>query len=132
MTSTLKMLKKRSDFLTVAKSKRSWVTPGFIIQMHVRNNHNNIQDSDNSVRVGYTVTKKVGKAVIRNRIRRRLRASVNEVLPVYAIDGRDYVFIGRRRAAKRCYSLLVSDLRWALSKLEDSKLKVGVGLGAQQ
>ena len=66
------------------------------------------------VRVGYTVTKKIGNAVRRNRIKRRLRAAAREVIPHHAAPGHDYVLIARPGAAERPYAALLDDLRRAL------------------
>ena len=74
-----------------------------------------------SVRVGFTVTKKVGNSVIRNRVRRRLRAVADEVLPVIVTCGLDLVIIGRAGTIKRPYLALVKDLKTALKKLKANK-----------
>ncbi|GJL95689.1 MAG: hypothetical protein DHS20C05_20940 [Hyphococcus sp.] len=68
-------------------------------------------------RLGLTVTKKIGGAVIRNRIRRRLRAAAREVFPQYAKAGRDYVLIARKAAYDRNYQALLDDLKRALLRL---------------
>ena len=69
-------------------------------------------------RVGLTVSRKVGKAVTRNRVRRRLRAVAQDVLPGAARADTDYVLIGRKGTLGRPYALLIKDLRWALSRLD--------------
>ena len=66
------------------------------------------------VRVGYTVTKKVGNAVCRNRIKRRFRAAARDVVPHHAAPGHDYVLIARPGAEDRPYPALLDDLRRAL------------------
>jgi len=71
-----------------------------------------------AVRVGFTVTKKVGNSVVRNRVRRRLRAVADEVLPETALGGLDLVIIGRMGTIKRPYPALVKDLQMALRKLK--------------
>ena len=68
------------------------------------------------MRVGYTVSKKVGNAVERNRVRRRLRAAVRESLE--RRPGRDYVVIGRRAALTRPWTALVDDLKAAADRIE--------------
>ncbi len=67
--------------------------------------------------VGFTVTKRVGNAVIRNRVRRRLRAAAAEVIPHVAAPDADYVLIGRKATLKRPYGELVGDLEAALKRL---------------
>jgi len=69
-------------------------------------------------RVGFTVSRKVGSAVARNRARRRLRAAAGAVLPAHARGGHDYVLIGRTATLKRPYRALVGDLEKALRKLD--------------
>ena len=119
-------LKKRPDFLKVAAARTKWVTPGLILQARPRTPREQpvsgragycragaIED----VRVGFTVSRKVGQATERNRARRRLRAAAAEVLPRYARSGYDYVLIGRRATLDRAYDRLVDDLRTALSRV---------------
>jgi ribonuclease P protein component len=81
------------------------------------------------IRVGFTVTKKVGNAVVRNRVRRRLRAAAEDVIPTYAVPGRDYVLIGRAGTRNRPFQALVGDLHRALKALRvvraDENLKEG-------
>ena len=69
------------------------------------------------VRVGFTVSRKVGNAIRRNRARRRLRAVVAEVLPEHGRAGCDYVLIGRAGTLDRSYADLLADLRTALARI---------------
>lgn len=109
--SRLDRLKKRSDFLAVQKSGKKWVAKGFIIQAAP----NGLEKS----RFGLVVTKKLNKsAVVRNRMKRRLRAVAYDVLPLQALDGLDYVLIGRTDTLDRPYESLKNDLTWCLGKLE--------------
>ena len=68
------------------------------------------------MRVGFTVTKKVGGAVIRNRLKRRLRALAREQLPALGVPGADHVLIGRSGGIERDFSLLRDELIRALKK----------------
>ena len=122
MGQPLDILKKRRQFLQVAASQRKWVTPGFVVQLNVRAAVRAGSWDDQvlgSPRVGFTVTKRVGNAVVRNRVRRRLRAAAAEVVPSYASAGNDYVLIGRKQALERPFQSLTSDLKWALRKLDE-------------
>ena len=69
------------------------------------------------MRVGFTVTKKIGGAVVRNRMKRRFRALAREIIPTKGLAGADHVMIGRARGVERDFGLLRSDLVEALDKL---------------
>ena len=86
-------------------------TPGFILLVRDR------KDSDQSMRVGFTVTKKIGGAVIRNRMKRRFRALAREIVPDGGFAGSDHVMIGRAKGIERDYSQLRSELAGALDRL---------------
>ena len=73
-------------------------------------------DRTAAMRAGYTVTKKTGNAVVRNRIKRRLRALVATVLPRAGVAGADHVLIGRADARTRPFAALVTDLEKALAR----------------
>lgn len=108
-------LRKRRDFLAAAKAHRAGVA-----SMGLQGRD---RGDDGEIRVGFTVTKKTGNAVIRNRIRRRLRAAVGEVLPAAGRAGHDYVLIARTEALRLPFRDLVGDLGRALRKLHDPRPK---------
>jgi len=103
-------LKKRADFLAANAGKRA-STSGFILLVRDR------KDSDPTMRVGFTVTKKVGGAVVRNRMKRRFRALAREVVPVKGFPGADHVMIGRAKGIERHFGQLRSELEGALDRL---------------
>ncbi len=105
-------LKRRSEFLRVARAGRKWATPGLVLQAAER-----CGTADGEFRVGFTASRKVGSAVVRNRVRRRLRAAVDEVMPSRARAGHDYVVIARRGALRRPFADLLGDLRAALDRV---------------
>jgi ribonuclease P protein component len=74
-------------------------------------------DGDPAKRVGFTVTKKIGGAVVRNRMKRRLRALAREILTERGIAGADHVLIGRAGGIERDFSLLRQELARALERL---------------
>ena len=119
-------LKTRPDFLKVAAEGAKWVTPGLILQARRRPPPATAGTGkaaarkpieEDEVRVGFTVSRKVGNATRRNRARRRLRAVATEVLPELGRPGCDYVLIGRARTLDRPYAELVEDLRQALGRV---------------
>jgi ribonuclease P protein component len=74
-------------------------------------------DGDPAKRVGFTVTKKIGGAVVRNRMKRRLRALARELLPAGGFPGADHVLIGRSGGIERDFALLRQELANALERL---------------
>ena len=68
------------------------------------------------MRVGFTVTKKIGNAVVRNRMRRRFRELAREILPAKGVPGADHVMIGREGGIERAFGLLRDELGKALDK----------------
>jgi ribonuclease P protein component len=85
--------------------------PGFILLVRDR------KDADPAMRVGFTVTKKIGGAVVRNRMKRRFRALARELVPSKGLAGADHVMIGRAKGIEREFGLLRSELGEALDKL---------------
>jgi ribonuclease P protein component len=85
--------------------------PGFVLLVRPRD------DGDSAIRVGYTVTKKIGGAVVRNRMKRRFRALARELLPERGLSGADHVLIGRQGGIERDFDQLRSELVKALAKL---------------
>lgn len=69
------------------------------------------------MRVGFTVTRKIGGAVVRNRMKRRFRALAREIVPARGFPGSDHVMVGRARGVEREFALLRSELAGALDRL---------------
>ena len=102
-------LLRRRDFLAAAKAV-SIPLPGVLLQARNRSDAG-------PARIGFTCTKKLGNAVMRNRIRRRLREAARLVLPGLARPGFDYVLIGRASTENRAFDALKKDIISAVSKL---------------
>ena len=102
-------LTRRAEFLRAAAKGRKAPMPGMVLQALPR-------DDEGPARVGFTVTRKIGNAVIRNRIRRRLKETAKLVLAEHPVSGVDLVLIGRAGTRGRDFSALRDDLRRALAK----------------
>lgn len=103
-------LKKRSEFLYV-QSGHYQARPSVVVQMRAQ------QDPTGSINVGFTATKKIGNAVVRNRCKRRLRELARALLPVHGKLGHDYVFVARATTAKAEWGDLQKDVEKALLRL---------------
>lgn len=114
-------LTKRKDFLAAARAHRA-PAPAFLLQARKRKNSE--KAAPETVRIGYTCSKKVGNAVARNRAKRRLRAIARDVLYPHGQPGWDYVLIGRaEKTANRDYAALKADLRDALNRVHRTRVK---------
>ena len=85
--------------------------PGFVLLVRRRD------DGDPTMRLGITVTRKIGNAVVRNRMKRRFRALAAEIFPASGIAGADHILIGRAGGIERNHVLLRRELASALAKL---------------
>ncbi len=103
-------LKKRPEFLCVAQNGKKWVADTVIVQA--------MRTDSNQIRFGFTATKKVGNAVIRNRAKRRLRAAADEIAKNHDLKSADIVLIARDTSATADWDELVKNLKWCLKRLE--------------
>jgi len=106
----IRRLTRRSQFLAANAGVRVPM-PAFVLLVQPR--------GDGVVDAGYgiTATKRLGGAVIRNRVKRRFRAIVRDVFPSHALAGADHVLIGRAGGIERDYGLLKAELEKALRRL---------------
>lgn len=110
--SAMQRLRQRKDFLAAATGVKVPVS-GFVLQARDRR-------EDGPVRVGFTVSRKVGSATERNRVRRRLRQVVRLAPPERMQPGHDYVLIGRRTALHLPFDRLIEDFDRALGQVHAS------------
>ncbi|MEE2932472.1 MAG: ribonuclease P protein component [Pseudomonadota bacterium] len=104
-------LKQRAQFLHVAAARRYFVAPSLLLQVCLNS------EAGKTIRVGYTASRRVGNAVVRNRAKRRLRAAVEEVMPSHGVLGCDYVIIARLATTKQPFHAIQADLKTAMKKL---------------
>lgn len=105
MQPVLTVMTRRADFLAANKGLRV-ARPGFVLLAR--------PNGGLGTRFGITVTKKIGNAVVRNRMKRRFRALIREILPVQGLPDHDHVLIGRDGGVERDFALLRGELHAAL------------------
>ncbi len=113
----LTTIKSRRDFLAASRGKR-WVTPSFVLLTLKRADDHPVTDIP---RIGYTVTKKMGNAAQRNRIRRRLRHAAVQIASAHTLPAHDYVIISREAALTCEFSALLRDMEFAFSRIHANK-----------
>ena len=105
----MERLRQRADFVAAATGVKV-PTAAFVLQARKR-------DDGGPVRVGFTVSKKVGTAVERNRVRRRLKEIVRLSAATGLACGHDYVLVGRRAALRATFEQISEDFTRALQRL---------------
>jgi ribonuclease P protein component len=139
MCAAIPTLKASQDFRRIATEGQKWVTPAFILQVFKKDSPAvseqdaagfrlregaegiELREGASGFRLGLTVSRKVGNAIVRNRTKRRLRETVRLMLQNDAeakqLQNYDIVLIGRTAGADCEFAKLGRDLRWALKKL---------------
>ena len=116
----MERLRQRADFLAAAAGVKAPAT-AFVLQARER-------ADEGPARVGFTVSKKVGNAVERNRVRRRLREIVR-LSPLVLRGGHDYVLVGRRAALNLAFARIAQDYEGAMQRVH--KKRVGGMTGSK-
>lgn len=106
------IIRKRADFLAANRGIRV-ARPGFVLLAH--------PNAGRGKRFGITVTKKIGNAVIRNRMKRRFRELLRVALPGAGLADHDHVLIGREGGVERDFALLGEELAAALARAAAGK-----------
>lgn len=109
---SLSVIRKRADFLAANRGIRV-ARPGFVLLAR--------PNDGRGKRFGITVTKKIGNAVVRNRMKRRFRALLRATLPEAGLADHDHVLIGREGGVARDFALLAEDLCAALARAAAGK-----------
>ena len=115
---TLTTLTKRADFLAANKGLRN-AKRGFVLLTR--------SNDGQGMRVGITVTKKIGNAVVRNRMKRRFRELLRATLPEHGLPDHDHVLIGRAGGVERDFTSLADELSEALQRAREGKSDPGRG-----
>jgi len=123
----VRRLKKRREFLAVAETRVRWTAPGLTLQAAPRPapESSGSPGGEGVIGVGFTVSKKVGNSVARNRARRRLRAAAAVVMARAGRPGTDYVLIGRRETLDRPFAELVGDVELAVARVVKARPSSG-------
>ena len=111
MSIALERLKTRSQFLAVAATRRKWAAAGLVLQGRPR------ADGSAHIGIGFTATRKIGNAVVRNRARRRLKEAARVALVRAGAAGWDYVAVARAATPELPFPALVADFEAAAARL---------------
>lgn len=111
-------LKKRRDFVAASRSGASAPQPGLVLQIRRRDSDEALGVAESIQRIGFTASKKVGGAVLRNKAKRRLRALSDALVRTHGAPGVDYVLIARAATPDRAYADLRRDLIRAMKRLK--------------
>ncbi|MBA4046730.1 MAG: ribonuclease P protein component [Erythrobacter sp.] len=108
----ISVLTKRADFLAANSGLRN-ARAGFVLLTR--------PNDGQGIRFGITVTKKIGNAVVRNRMKRRFRELLRAALPNQGLPDHDHVLIGRAGGIERDFHLLEQELAKALERARQGK-----------
>lgn len=112
VSDALSIIRKRADFLAANRGVRV-ARPGFVLLAH--------PNEGLGKRFGVTVTKKIGNAVVRNRMKRRFRELLRAALPAAGLSDHDHVLIGREGGVERDFALMSEELAAALARAAAGK-----------
>jgi len=119
----VRRLKRRAEFLAVAATRQRWVTPAFVLQAGRQPAPGTEATAD--IGVGFTASRRIGKAVARNRARRRLIHAARAVLPGPARPGYNYVIVARPAVLTCPFDRLLLDLGTAFARVTRAPAEPG-------
>ena len=130
MTSSVERLKKRAGFERLTREGHRCATTTLVMQGALRTLSARMKPEamEDNLRIGFTTSKKLGNAVVRNRIRRRLKEAARQVFENRARAGADYVIIGRPQAEEAPFEDILKDMRFAVDTLHRFFNKAGQNL----
>jgi ribonuclease P protein component len=108
-------LKRRAEFVAVAATRQRWVMPAFVLQAAPRPVRGASAAAE--IGIGFTASRRIGKAVARNRARRRLAEAARAVLPGPARPGYNYVIVARPAVLTCPFDCLLADLGTAFARV---------------
>jgi len=115
-------LTRRADYQRAGRGRRAH-REAFTLQANRRAEG----ETQAGPRIGLTVTKKVGNAVVRNRIRRRLREALRKIAPDAGLPDHDYVVMARDRALTLGFEALIAEIGAAFADLKRMKPRANPG-----
>lgn len=122
MTLRILTIKKSSEFKKISKTNKKFHAKTILLLSFPTSscyfyNQEQGKNAEKFCRVGYTVSKTVGNAVVRNLAKRRLREAVLKLFPQYAKLHNDYVIIAKREIAQADFKIILSDLKFCLKRI---------------
>ncbi|MGC1270498.1 MAG: ribonuclease P protein component [Croceibacterium sp.] len=114
------VLQRRADFLAANRGLRI-ARPGFVLLVRPNCSPAGEPETGLGTRYGITVTKKIGNAVVRNRMKRRFRELLRDALPTEGLPDHDHVLIGREGGVERDFAQLRVELSAALARARAGK-----------
>lgn len=118
-TGVISFIKSRADFLAVSAVNRKFIKPSVVLLCAPRSEQSPVPPE--AIRAGFTATRKLGNAIVRNRVKRRMREAARKLLPELGMAGYDYVFICRPQAHMGTFDDLILDVKHALKRLQTTQ-----------
>jgi ribonuclease P protein component len=114
----IQTIKKRSDFIKISKKNTSFYSKTTLILTSSTLQNDLRQLNRDFIRIGYTVTKKTGNAVFRNKCKRRYRAIFKEFAPEFCQNHFDYIILARKEIKNADFKKIRSDVKFCLRGIQ--------------